>query len=306
VIDLKDLLALKYMSSSAITEIIERATDIKKHPDKYASALQDHNLLMLFQKTSTRTRVSFELGIQQLGGRTVVMDWSSSNFAISPIRYEAKYVCRHMSLIMARLIHHHDVMNLAKSASVPVINGCCDRYHPTQALADLLTIYEVAGSFKDITVSYIGILNNVANCLVAGCTKLGIKVILVTPEINQASWDPELINEAKASGLLEISKDPKDVGKADFAYTDTWIDMEHFNNPSYADEKDRRLRLMLPYQLRPELFTEKTPYIMHDMPIHPGYEIAESLIESPTSVIFQQAENRLHVEKSLMLHLLGK
>jgi len=303
---MKDLLALKHLTSEEIIGIIERAVEIKRNPAAYEGALRGTNLLMLFQKTSTRTRLSFELGIQELGGRAIVMDWSKSNFSISPIRYETLYISRHVHLIMARLMKHADVAALADASPVPVINGCCEKYHPTQGLADLLTIYEKAGGFRGVTLAYIGIHNNVANSLVAGAIRVGMNLILVTPERNEASWDFALMEEAEKSGLVTITKDASALQKADFVYTDTWVDMENFDNPAYAKEKERRLRVMLPYQLRPELFGGNNPFIMHDMPVHPGLEIAQSLIESPRSIIFDQAENRLHVQKSLMLFLLGK
>src|SRR5690606_29243155 len=300
---MSDVLSLKEMPAEKIRAVIETAGLVKQDPDRYSTALAGRNLLMLFQKTSTRTRLSFELGIQELGGRAVVMDWDKSNFAISPIRYEARYVSRHVHLIMARLIRHKDLRELAAAADVPVINGCCERYHPTQALADLLTIYERAGTFEGVTVAYVGIHNNVANCLTAGATKVGARVILVTPEVNPASWDEELMEQATRTGRLEITKDPAAVRRADFVYTDTWVDMENFHNPAYAEEKARRLAVMGPYQVSRELLGDHNPYIMHDMPVHPGLEIAEDLIESERSVIYDQAENRLHAEKALMLHL---
>ncbi|HLT59210.1 MAG: hypothetical protein LOD91_08435 [Limnochordales bacterium] len=301
----KDVLSLKDMPAEEIRAIVETARAVKRDPQRWAQALTGRNLLMLFQKTSTRTRLSFELGIQELGGRAVVMDWDKSNFAISPLRYEARYVSRHVHLIMARLIRHRDLQELAAAADVPVINGCCERYHPTQALADLLTIYEQTGTFDGVTIAYVGIHNNVANCLTAGATKVGVRVILVTPEVNPASWDEELMAQAAATGRLEVTKDARAVQRADFVYTDTWVDMENFHNPDYAEEKARRLAVMGPYQVNRELLGGHNPFIMHDMPVHPGLEIAEDLIESERSLIYQQAENRLHAEKALMLHLLG-
>jgi len=300
----KDVLSLHHMPAEEIAAVLDLALDVKRNPERYENALRGRTLLMLFQKTSTRTRLSFELGIQQLGGRAVVMDWDKSNFAISHIRYEARYVSRHVDLIMARLLHHRDLVQLAEAADVPVINGCCDRYHPTQALADLLTIREQVGD-GPATVAYIGIHNNVANCLTAGVTKMGYNMILITPEVNKAARDEELLRAAMATGRLEITTDPKAVRRADFVYTDTWVDMEFFNNPAYADEKARRMARMLPYQVNADLLGDSRPYIMHDMPIHPGMEIAEELIESERSIIYDQAENRLHAEKALMLRLLG-
>lgn len=303
---LKDLLSLKNTDVNDLRAIIDKARRVKENPDAYATRLKGRNLLMMFQKTSTRTRLSFELGIQELGGRAVVMDWETSNFTISPIRYEARYVSRHADIIMARLLRHADVEALAAGATVPVINGCCERYHPTQGLADLLTMVEHAPVPEEATVAYIGIHNNVANCLVAGATKLGMNVILITPETNPAAEDAELMAAARATGKLTVTDDAYALAAADFVYTDTWVDMENFDNPDYAAEKERRLEKMLPYQLNAKLFRGNDPYIMHDMPVHPGLEIEESLIESERSLIYEQAENRLHVQKALMLHMLER
>lgn len=302
---LKHLLSLHSMPATDIAAVLDLAAEIKQGPERYEQSMRNRNLLMLFQKTSTRTRLSFELGVQELGGRAVVMEWDKSNFAISPIRYEARYVSRHADVIMARLMRHSDLQQLAQAADVPVINGCCERYHPTQGLADLLTIREHIGPMEQVTLAYIGIHNNVANCLAAGGTKMGLNVILITPEANPAAWDDELMQAAHATGKLTITHDAAAVQRADVVYTDTWIDMENFNNPAYAEEKERRLQLMMPYQLNETLFNGNEPFIMHDMPVHPGLEIAESLIESERSLIYDQAENRLHVEKALLLHLLG-
>lgn len=302
---MKDVLSLHEMAAEDIEKVISLAERMKQAPDEYEQHLRGRNLLMLFQKTSTRTRLSFELGMQELGGRAVVMDWDSSNFAISPIKYEARYVSRHADALMARLLRHDDLRELAAAAPVPVINGCCERYHPTQGLADLLTIREHVGNFEDVTLAYVGIHNNVANCLAAGGTKMGVRVILVTPEVNPAAWDEELMDAARATGKLTVTDDPSAVEDADVVYTDTWVDMENFHNPDYAEEKERRLALMMPYQLNEAMFNGTNPYVMHDMPVHPGLEIAEELIESERSLIYDQAENRLHVEKALLLHLLG-
>jgi ornithine carbamoyltransferase len=234
------------------------------------------------------------------------MDWNQSNFSISPIQYEARYVSRNCDVIMARLKKHEDLLELARYADVPVINGCCDRYHPCQTLADLMTIYEVAGTFSGITITYVGIHNNVANSLIAGCITLGIKLLLVTPIINTPSWDEELMQAALNSGYVDKINHLSDaVSRSDFVYTDTWVDMEFVHEGQYGDEKNRRVELMMPYQLNRDNLQGYTPYIMHDMPIHPGYEIEAELIESERSVIYQQAENRMHVQKALLMHLLS-
>ncbi|EFM10669.1 aspartate/ornithine carbamoyltransferase carbamoyl-P binding domain [Paenibacillus curdlanolyticus YK9] len=299
------LLSLKELSKDALQSIILTGIAIKKNPRKYNQACERKGLIMLFQKTSTRTNLSFQSAINQLGGYAVTLDWDASNFSISPIQYEARYVSSNSDMIMARLKKHADLLELAKYAKVPVINGCCDKYHPCQALADLMTVYEIIGTFSGVTITYVGIHNNVANSLIAGCVTLGIKLLLVTPIINGPSWDEELMRDAYASGYVENVDSLTDAAaRSDFVYTDTWIDMEFFHEEHYQDEKNRRLEQMLPFQLNKANLRGHTPYIMHDMPVHPGFEIEEELIESERSVIYQQAENRMHVQKALLLYLL--
>ncbi|QGQ95280.1 ornithine carbamoyltransferase [Paenibacillus psychroresistens] len=302
---MQHLLSLKELNKPDLFAIIQKAIEIKLNSRSYYQACERKGLLMLFQKTSTRTNLSFQSGINQMGGYSVPLDWDSSNFSISPIQYEARYASRNCDLIMARLKKHADLLELAKYSSVPVINGCCEKYHPCQALADLMTIYEVSGTFKEITVTYVGIHNNVANSLIAGCITLGINLLLVTPIINQPSWDEELMQSAYKSGHIESVKSLEAaIAKSDFVYTDTWVDMEHFTNKEYEEERMNRVQTMMPFQINRKSLAGYSPYIMHDMPIHPGYEMEEELIESEKSIIYQQAENRMHVQKALMLYLL--
>jgi ornithine carbamoyltransferase len=302
---LNHLLTLKELDRAELISIIQKGIAIKQNPAAFDGACHRKGLLMLFQKTSTRTHLSFQSGIHQMGGYAVNMDWDASNFSLSPIQYEARYVSRNCDVIMARLKKHEDLLELARYSRVPVINGCCHKYHPCQALADLMTVYEVRGSFAGVTIAYVGIHNNVANSLVIGCVALGIKLLLVTPIINEASWDEELMQTARRSGLVEkVDSLPEAAPRADFVYTDTWVDMEFFQDPSYEREKTRRIQTMLPFQVNRNNLQGHAPYLLHDMPIHPGYEIEEELIESEQSLIYQQAENRMHVQKSLLLHLL--
>jgi ornithine carbamoyltransferase len=206
---------------------------------------------------------------------------------------------------MARLKKHADLLQLAEFSGVPVINGCCDKYHPCQALADFMTIYETAGGFGGLTLTYVGVHNNVLNSLIAGCITLGIKLLLVTPIINEASWDEELMQAAYRSGTVEAYTSLTEAAAlSDFVYTDTWIDMEYFHDVQYQEEKQRRMNLMMPFQLNRKNLNGCAPYILHDMPVHPGFEIEEELIESEKSLIYRQAENRMHIQKALLLHLL--
>jgi ornithine carbamoyltransferase len=302
----KHCVTLDDFSAEELLHIVQLALRIKRDPASFEGLLRGRWLLMLFQKTSTRTRMSFEIGMGKLGGRALVMDWDASNFSISPIEYEARYASTHADLIMARLKLHVDLRRLADSSRVPVINGCDDKYHPCQGLADLLTVYEQAGTFAGQTVAYVGIHNNVANSLVCGLSKVGARLILVTPETNPAAEDPALMERALATGLVERTLNLREAAeRADFVYTDTWVDMEFFHDPSYQAEKERRVKLLSPYQLNAENLAGSEATILHDMPIHPGYEISAELVDSPRSAIFRQAENRLYAQQALMLYLLG-
>lgn len=293
------------MPAAELNGLVDLALDLKQRPEAYESACRRKGLLLLFQKTSTRTALAFSAAIHQMGGYAVRLDWRDSNFTISPLRYEARYVSSNCDVIMARLKHYADIRELAEHSSVPVINGCCDRYHPSQALADLVTIKETAGTLRGASVTYVGIYNNTSNSLVAAATSVGVKVGLVTPVVNPPADDHALIERAEATGLLSrYDTVAEAAAESQFLYTDTWVDMEFFTDPSYAEERDRRVALMSPFQLSAEHLDGAEPWIMHDMPIHPGYEISAELVDSPRSVIFRQAENRLYAAKALLLYVL--
>jgi len=288
-------------------EIMDKSIEVKRNPEKFWNALNGKSLAMIFQKTSTRTRVSFEVAMTQLGGHALYIDWRATNFTIADIYDETQYLSRNVDCIMARLIRNADLQVMAEASRVPVINGCDEKYHPTQAIADLMTINEKKGKLKGVKLVYVGVHNNVCNSLIEGCTKTGVKITTVTPMFNDPSRDEELLQNAKKTGLYEATLDVKDAVKdADFVYTDTWIDMELFQDPKYAAEKEKRIKLMIPYQINKELLEESKAYVMHDMPIHRGYEISSDIIESPKSIIYEQSENRLYSAKAILLKLLEK
>jgi ornithine carbamoyltransferase len=171
----------------------------------------------------------------------------------------------------------------------------------------LITAKEKKGKLKGAKLVYIGIHNNVCNSLVEGCTKTGVKITTVTPVFNEPARDDELLEDARRTGLWETTLDVEAaVRDADFVYTDTWVDMEFFTDPKFAVEKEKRVKLMMPYQLSEELLKNSSAYVMHDMPIHRGYEITAEVIESPKSLIYEQSENRLYSAKTILLKLLGK
>jgi ornithine carbamoyltransferase len=300
------VLRLRDLPAADLDAVIRRGLELKSTHDRRWRPLEGRGLLLLFEKTSTRTTVSYQAAMGQLGGYSIVLSWRDSNFSISPIAHEAQYVSRNCDLIMARLLTHDALREVAANSLVPVINGCDDRHHPSQALADFLTILEVAGKLAGVTLCYVGVRNNVANSLIEGSMALGVRLLLVTPLSNTSAVDAELDRAAAASGLVEYREDLAAAAReADFVYTDTWVDMENFDDPGYADEKMRRMKIMAPFRVNRENLGDADPWIMHDMPIHPGFEIAEDMIRSPRSVIYRQAENRLHAQKALLLHLLG-
>jgi ornithine carbamoyltransferase len=301
------LINFKDLTSRQLINMVDKGIEIKRNPEKYRTALEGKSAALIFQKTSTRTRVAFEVAMTQLGGHGLFIDWRTTNFALADIADETQYLSRNVDCIMARLLKNVDLQKMADVSLVPMINGCDDKYHPSQAIADLITVKEKKGLLKGAKLVYIGIHNNVCNSLIEGCTKTGVRVITVTPVFNEPTRDEELLKEAKKTGLWETTLDVKKAVKdADFVYTDTWVDMEFFLDPKFAAEKEKRLQLMMPYQVNKELLKGTNAYIMHDMPIHRGYEISTDVISSPKSVIYEQSENRLYSAKSILLKLLEK
>ena len=298
------LLNFKELSGQQLEALVDLGIEVKHNPRKYAKALEGKSAALVFQKTSTRTRVAFEVAMTQLGGHALFIDWRTTNFTLADISDETHYLSRNVDFIMARLLKNADLVKMAGSSCVPVINGCDDRYHPSQAIADLITIKEIYGKLKGTKLVYIGIHNNVCNSLIEGCTKTGVKLTTVTPITNEAARDEELNAAAKQTGSWTTTLDAKKAVKdADFVYTDTWIDMEFFTDPKFAEEKEKRLKQMMPYQINSELLQRSDAHIMHDMPIHRGYEISVDEIGNPKSVIYRQAENRLYSAKAILLKL---
>ncbi len=301
------LLNFKELDSKELNEMIDKGIEIKKNPEKYVKALEGVSAALVFQKTSTRTRVSFEVAMTQLGGHALFIDWRTTNFALADISDEVQYLSRNVDCIMARLLKNSDLEKMAEASRVPVINGCEEKYHPSQAIADLITMKEKRGKLMGAKLVYIGIHNNVCNSLIEGCTKTGAKITTVTPVFNEPSREDEILEEARKTELWETTLDAKKaVRDADFVYTDTWIDMEFFTDPKFAAQKEERIKLMMPYQINKDLLKESSAFVMHDMPIHRGYEITADIIENPRSVIYEQSENRLYSAKAILLELLRK
>ena len=312
---LKHVIDWKWWRDEDVRRLLALARKVKHHRWEYQGHMQGNTLVMLFQKTSTRTRVSFEAGMTELGGHAINLDWEKSNFTLSDVGLETRYLSRNAAMIMARLKDHEDILAMRNAASVPVINGCCNLYHPCQALADMLTIAEDRAqrglhgddpdSVEGAKLTYVGAYNNVVNSLVSISAALGVELTLVCPLRNEDSIDQESRSKLQGRGLLHETLDlAEGIDGADYVYTDTWLDMEFFNDPAFAEEKERRIALMMPYQINDETMHGSSARIMHDMPIHAGYEMAADVIDDPRSIIFDQAENRLDAQKAIMLHLL--
>jgi len=302
---LRHLITWKDWKDEEIKDILMLAKEIKENRINYENVMNGKNLAMLFQKTSTRTRVSFEAGMSEMGGHAIFLDWLSTNLSLTEINYESAYLSRNCAIIMARVKKHEDLLKLKQGANVPLINGCDNLYHPCQAMADMLTILLDRGSVEGAKLTYFGVHNNVVNSLMAVCAALDVQLTLVCPIANKDSIDKELKQKIKGKGLLKETLEKYEAVKdADYVYTDTWIDMEFFSNPDYADLKKDRINLMLPFQINADLLKNSSAKIMHDMPIHPGYEIAANMVEHENSIIFDQAENRLDAQKAIMVTLL--
>lgn len=301
------LMNFKELSEKQLNQLVDTGIEVKHNPERYLKALRDMSLALVFQKTSTRTRVAFEVAMTQLGGHGLYVDWRTTNFALADIYDETQYLSRNVDCIMARLLLNADLQKMVNASRVPVINGCDEKYHPSQAIADLITVKEKKGKLEGAKLVYIGVHNNVCNSLIEGCTKTGVELTTVTPIFNESARDDELMKSAEKTGLWRTTLDVKNaVRDADFVYTDTWIDMEFFTNPKFAAEKEKRLKLMMPYQINKKLMKGSNGYIMHDMPIHRGYEISTDIIDDSRSVIYEQAENRLYSAKAILLKLTEK
>jgi len=300
------LINFKALSAQQLNAFIDLGIKVKRSREQYVKALAHKSVALIFQKTSTRTRVAFEVAMTQLGGHALYIDWRTTNFTLADIYDETQYLSRNVDCIMARLLRNADLQRMAEASLVPVVNGCDEKYHPSQAIADLITIKEKTGKLKGVKLTFIGVHNNVCNSLIEGCTKTGVEITTVTPIVNDYARDEELLEAAKKKGLWKTTLDVKSaVAEADFVYTDTWIDMEFFTDPKFAKKKAERLKLMMPYQVSKELLKGSSACVMHDMPIHRGYEITGDLVEDSRSVIYAQSANRLYAAKAILLKLIS-
>ncbi|PIZ94950.1 MAG: ornithine carbamoyltransferase [Candidatus Magasanikbacteria bacterium CG_4_10_14_0_2_um_filter_37_12] len=313
---MRHIISLKEQSKEDILTMLDLAKKIKakRNAGELTNYLQNQTLVMLFQKTSTRTRLSFEAGMTELGGHAIFLDARTSQMSLADFRDEIQAIMRFGHILMFRALKAEDVMLASSYNHIPVIDACSEKYHPAQALSDLLTMAEHSGGIENVKkIVWLGIENNVSNTLMLACAKLGIKVYIVAPEVNGPSVDPELNAMATASGNVIRTMDIAEaMTDAQYVHTDTWMDMEFFDGgkvkPEFQSAYDERKEKFKPYQLNAHLIDTYAPMckIMHCMPCHVGYEITRDAIDHQNSVIYDQAENRMHMQKAMMMWMLEK
>ena len=297
-----DLLTLNELESKEINNIIDLAIDLKKQQKKGKEKplLQNKTLAMIFEKPSTRTRVSFETGMFQLGGHALTL--SPNDLQLSrgeSIADTAKTLSRYVNVVMARVYDHKSLETFARNSSIPVINGLSDSFHPCQILADLMTIKEHKKNLKKIKIAWIGDGNNVCNSLILGCAKLKIKLSVAIPDGYEPDFD--VIKEGKDAEILEVSDNPEVAVKdADVVMTDTFVSIHNANS-------DRIKKFLPKFQVNQSLMNKakKDAIFMHCLPAKRDQEVTSDVIDGSHSVVWDEAENRLHVQKALLVHLLG-
>ncbi len=303
----RDFLTLKDFDTDEILQLVNLGLELKALQKAGISytPLAGKTLAMIFQKASTRTRVSFEVGMYQLGGHALFLNTNDMQIGRGePIKDTARVLARYVDGIMIRTYKHSDVEELAEYADVPVINGLTDTYHPTQVLADLMTIKEHKGCLTGLKFAYVGDGNNMTHSLMIGCTKVGMEVRVATPKDYEPQADvvaaAQKIAQAKGTKLI-LTQDPKEaVAGADIVCTDTWASM------GQEAEKEVRKKIFADYQVNAELvkLAAGDALVMHCLPAYRGMEITEDVIEGPQSVVFDEAENRLHAHKAILAAML--
>jgi ornithine carbamoyltransferase len=295
------------LTPKEISQIFALTSKLKKNKGKISAELRGKTVGLIYQKPSLRTRVSFEVGIHQLGGNCIYLGPDEINLGKRETTHDvAQTLSRYLDGIVARVYSHQTVVDLAKYASVPVINGLCDLYHPCQALTDVYSVLEKFGTLKKKTLAYIGDGNNVCHSLMLVCAKMGLNMTIATPENYEPNTEIlETAQElAKTTGVkVTVSRDPKDAVKgAHVIYSDVWVSM------GQEDETQKRLKDFHGFQINKNLtsWADKNYIFMHCLPAHRGEEVAADVIDSTHSIVFDQAENRLHVQKAILIFLLGK
>ena len=305
---MKHLLSMQDLSRKEIEDILDKSAELKKKLKERKSheLLHGKTLGMIFAKPSTRTRVSFETAMTQLGGHAIYLGTGDMQLGRGEtIADTARTLSRYVNAIMARLFKHEDIVELARHSSVPVINGLTDLHHPCQTLGDLLTIREHKGKLRGLKLAWVGDGNNVCNSLLLGCTLVGMNITAACPRGYEPLADvveQARKNASKTGAKVEIVNDPmKAVAGADVIYTDVWVSM------GQDAEKEQRINVFNGYQVNGQLVGKAKPdvIVMHCLPAHRGLEITDEVIDGPHSVVFDQAENRMHAQKGVLALMMG-
>ncbi|HYG99431.1 MAG TPA: ornithine carbamoyltransferase [Terriglobales bacterium] len=302
----RDLASIQDFSPSEISNLLDLAADVKDNPGAYRRSLDGKQVVLFFEKPSLRTRLTFESGVNSLGGVSFFVDQTASRLgAREPLNDMAKNLERWVNGVVLRTFSHETVTKMAQYASIPVINALSDFEHPCQALADILTLRETFGDLRKLKLAYVGDGNNVAHSLMLAAASIGMNVSVGTPVGYEPS--PNVVADARTiaattGATVEVTNDPfAAVTGADAIYTDVWASM------GQEDEAAERKRIFAPFQVNDELFAKAKPtaVFMHCLPAHRGDEVTASVIDSPRSVVYDEAENRLHIQKAILLFLLG-
>lgn len=305
----KDFVDICDLTKKEFIDIIDLADRIKKNPKNYSSKLKDKTLLMIFEKPSLRTRLSFETGMTQMGGHGIYYDLSTSPMGKKEsVSDTAKTASRYVDIIMARLFLHEHILDLAKNSRVPVINALTNHSHPCQILADFQTIREFKGKLEGLKLAYLGDgNNNVTHSLIEAGALIGLDIYIGSPKGEEYEPSKSVISHvgslAKKSGArLVVTNNPVEAIKnADVVYTDSWMSY-HIKD----DQKDRRIKMFMPFQVNKKLMAnaKKDAIFLHCLPAQRDMEVTAEIIDGKQSVVFDEAENRLHTQKALMLKLL--
>ncbi len=301
---MRHLISIADLSPEELVELLDVAADLKekRKKAKVTDLLKNKSIGMIFEKSSTRTRVSFEVAMNDLGGNALYLNPKDMQLGRGEsVADTAKVLSRYLYGIVARVYSHDTVCELAKYSDVPVINALSDKEHPCQILADLMTIREYKDHLKGLKFVWVGDGNNVCNSAILGCTLVGIDIAVACPPGYEP--DPAIVKQAKKlGGHVTLTSDPIEAAKqADVLYTDVWVSMGD------EDERDKRLADLAPYQINMQLVNVAKPdvIVMHCLPAHRGEEISAEVMDGPHSVVFEQAENRLHTQKALLLKMMG-
>ena len=300
----KDFLSILDLGDGEVDGIISKAASIKQ--GNTPQILSGKTVALVFEKPSLRTRVSFEVGVKQMGGTCIFLSNNEIGLGVrEPEADVAKVLDRLVDCVVARVFSHHSLELLAENTSIPIVNALSDQAHPCQALGDCLTIYEKKGGLEGLKLAFVGDGNNIAGSLALACSSAGMDFNIASPpdyRLPEDIWNQARIMAKKRGTTIRWTEDPEDaVSEADVVYTDVWVSMGD------EEEKKERISVFSSYQVNEQLvkFAKDDFLFMHDMPAHRGEEISDGMLEHPNSVVYHQAENRLHAQKAVLAELFG-